>query len=168
MNWLIMYLGIYGTSWASSQTIRTDVPGLYGDLQFEQIGVEEYKCVYARRTDYLNYYRTAEVAFQNVFDNIGSAHLVTVDDRGYANNPFQRHFQYQHDLEISPESLFEIGNIQGGQSGQLLLQVSMVMDLDVLRMVVVRMLLLVNVLLLFVFFLRSIMESMRKVICVEM
>lgn len=110
--------GLYGTSWASSQTIRTDVPGLYGDLQFEQIGVEEYKCVYARRTDYLNYYRTAEVAFQNVFDNIGSAHLVTVDDRGYANNPFQRHFQYQHDLEISPESLFEIGNIQGGQSGQ--------------------------------------------------
>ena len=103
---------------AGYQTIRTDVPGLYGDLQFEQIGVEEYKCVYARRTDYLNYYRTAEVAFQNVFDNIGSAHLVTVDDRGYANNPFQRHFQYQHDLEISPESLFEIGNIQGGQSGQ--------------------------------------------------
>lgn len=103
---------------AGYQTIRTDVPGLYGDLQFEQIGVEEYKCVYARRSDYLNYYRIAETAFQNVFDNIGSAHLVTVDERGYANNPFQRHFQYQHDLEISPESLFEIGNIQGGQSGQ--------------------------------------------------
>lgn len=101
---------------AGYQTIRTDVPGLYGDLTFDYKSEIEYGARYARRTDYDKYYPIAEVAFQNVFDNIGTARLVTVDERGYANNPYQRHFQYQHDLEISPESLFEIGNIQGGSS----------------------------------------------------
>ena len=51
-------------------------------------------------------------------NNKGTAALVTVDDRSYANNPFQRHFQYTHDLALSPEYIFEVGNIQGGQSGQ--------------------------------------------------
>lgn len=100
------------------QTIRTDMPGLYGDIHFMTKGKEEQGCVYARRNDYLDYYKIAEQYFQAALANKGTATLVTVDDRGYANNPFQRHFQYAHDLEISPESIFEVGNIQGGQRGQ--------------------------------------------------
>ena len=100
------------------QTIRTDVPGLYGDVQFTTKGKEELGCVYARRNDYLDYYKIAEKYFQAALNNKGTAALVTVDDRSYANNPFQRHFQYTHDLALSPESIFEVGNIQGGQSGQ--------------------------------------------------
>jgi hypothetical protein len=52
---------------------------------------------------------------QAAIDNKGSAYLITSDDRSYANNPFQRHFQYFADLQVSPESLFELGNIQGGE-----------------------------------------------------
>ena len=100
------------------QTIRTDVPGLYGDVQFTTKGKEELGCVYARRNDYLDYYKIAEKYFQAALNNKGTAALVTVDERSYANNPFQRHFQYTHDLALSPESIFEVGNIQGGQSGQ--------------------------------------------------
>ena len=44
--------------------------------------------------------------FQAALNNKGTAALVTVDDRSYANNPFQRHFQYTHDLALSPESNF--------------------------------------------------------------
>lgn len=99
------------------QTIRTDVPGLYGDVQFTTKGKEASGCVYARRNDYLNYYKIAEEYFQASLTKKGTATLVLTDNRNYANNPFQRHFQYMHDLELSPESLFELGNIQGGQSG---------------------------------------------------
>lgn len=106
---------LYSAGW---QTVRTDVPGLYGDVQLETKGKEEYKSIYARRTDYLDYYKIAEYYLDEAVKNRGTATLVTVDDRGYANNPFQRHFQYAHDLQISPESIFEVGNIQGGQSGQ--------------------------------------------------
>lgn len=106
---------LYSGGW---QTVRTDVSGLYGDVQFETKGVEEYNSIYARRTDYLDYYNTAETYFDRAMADKGTASLVTTDERTYADNPFQRHFQYQHDLQISPESIFEIGNIQGGQSGQ--------------------------------------------------
>lgn len=100
------------------QTIRTDVAGLYGDITFDRKGNEEYNCVYARRSDYLTYYRIAEEYLQKALDNKGKANLITTDERAYADNPFQRHFQYMQDLEISPESVFEIGIMQGGQSGQ--------------------------------------------------
>lgn len=106
---------LYSGGW---QTIRTDVAGLYGDLTFDRKGTEEYKSIYARRTDWLDYYKIAETWLDASVADRGSAELLTVDDRGFANNPFQRHFQYAHDLQISPESVFEIGNIQGGQSGQ--------------------------------------------------
>lgn len=106
---------LYSGGW---QTVRTDVQGLYGDVQLETKGVDEYSSIYARRTDYLDYYRTAETYFDQAMADKGTATLVTTDERGYANNPFQRHFQYQHDLQLSPESIFEIGNMQGGQSGQ--------------------------------------------------
>jgi hypothetical protein len=97
------------------QTIRTDVPGLYGKVNFDKKGTEQFGCVYARRTDYLDYYKIAEQYLQAAIDNKGTAHLITADGRSYANNPFQRHFQYFADLQVSPESLFEVGNIQGGQ-----------------------------------------------------
>ncbi len=100
------------------QTIRTDAGSLYGDIQFTSKGKEEYNCKYARRTDYLDYYRIAEQYLQAAITHKGSAYLITSDERSYANNPFQRHFQYMQDLKVSPESLFEVGNIQGGQSGQ--------------------------------------------------
>ncbi|MBS1655790.1 MAG: RagB/SusD family nutrient uptake outer membrane protein, partial [Bacteroidetes bacterium] len=98
------------------QTIRTDVTGLYGSVQFDRKGTEMYGCVYARRTDYLNYYKIAEQYLQAAIDNEGTSHLITTDGRTYANNPFQRHFQYFMDLQVSPESLFQLGNIQGGQT----------------------------------------------------
>src|SRR6478609_7563816 len=96
------------------QTIRTDVAGLYGKVQFTKKGSEKYGCVYARRTDYLDYYKIAKQYLQAAVDNKGSARLITSDDRSYTNNPFQRHFQYFADLQVSPESIFQLGNIQGG------------------------------------------------------
>lgn len=97
------------------QTIRIDVPNLYGSVTFTKKGNEANGCVYARRTDYLSYYQTAKTYFNLAITNKGTAGLITVDSRGNGiNNPFQRHFQYFNDLTVSPESIFEIGNIQGG------------------------------------------------------
>ena len=115
VNALIGQVALYAGGY---QTIRTDVGDLYGDVQFTTKGKEVHKCIYARRTDYLEYYKIAEQYLQAAIDNKGTAYLITADERTYAENPFQRHFQYMHDLKVSPESLFEIGNIQGGQSGQ--------------------------------------------------
>lgn len=109
---LIGELALYSGGY---QTIRTDVPDLYGNVKFDKKGTEQFSCVYARRSDYLDYYKIAKQYFQAAIDNKGSAQLITSDGRSYANNPFQRHFQYFADLQVSPESLFEIGNIQGGQ-----------------------------------------------------
>jgi len=96
------------------QTIRTDVPNLYGSVTFTQKGNVANKCVYARRTDYQNYYKIADTWLQKAIDNRGTCGLITTDGRTTSNNPFQRHFQYFADLQVSPESLLEIGNIQGG------------------------------------------------------
>jgi hypothetical protein len=97
------------------QTIRTDPADLYGKITFDKKSAVQFSCVYGRRSDYLDYYKIAEQYFQAAIDNKGSAQLITSDGRSFANNPFQRHFQYFHDLQVSPESLFELGNIQGGQ-----------------------------------------------------
>jgi hypothetical protein len=110
-NALIGELALYSGGF---QTIRTDVPGLYGKLTFDKKGAEKFGAIYARRTDYLEYYKVAKQYFQAAIDNKGSSLLITTDGRSYANNPFQRHFQYFQDLQVSPESLFEVGNIQGG------------------------------------------------------
>ncbi|MEI8097254.1 MAG: RagB/SusD family nutrient uptake outer membrane protein [Sediminibacterium sp.] len=108
---LIGQLALYSGGY---QTIRTDVDGLYGKVTFTKKGSEANKCVYARRSDYLNYYQIAKTYLQKAVDNAGTSVLIAADTRTYANNPFQRHFQYFQDLTVSPESLFEIGNIQGG------------------------------------------------------
>lgn len=110
-NALIGQLALYAGGY---QTIRTDINGLYGEVSFTKKGNESNKCVYARRTDYLNYYQTAKTYFQKAIDNKGTSQLITADGRATSNNPFQRNFQYFHDFQVSPESIFELGNIQGG------------------------------------------------------
>ena len=110
-NALIGQIALYSGGY---QTIRTDVDGLYGKVTFTKKGTEANKCVYARRSDYLSYYQIAKTYLQKAVDNAGTSMLITTDSRTYAKNPFQRHFQYFLDLAVSPESLFEIGNIQGG------------------------------------------------------
>ncbi|MEO7309404.1 MAG: RagB/SusD family nutrient uptake outer membrane protein [Chitinophagaceae bacterium] len=108
---LIGELALYSGGY---QTVRTDMPTLYGNVTFTKKGSEANKCVYARRSDYLAYYQTAKTWLQKAIDNKGSSGLITVDSRTYTNNPFQFHFQYFANLTVSPESLFEVGNIQGG------------------------------------------------------
>ena len=111
---LIGLIAYYAAGW---QTIRTDVDGLYGDVQFDKQGSEANGCVYARRTDYKTYLQTAERYFTLALgDDKGTSSLVTTDPRGYCNNPFQMVFQYAHNNVISPESLFEIGNMETIQS----------------------------------------------------
>ena len=107
-NALLGEIALYAGSW---QTIRTDITGLYGDMQFSKNGTEANGCVYARCTNYLDYLKIANQYFDAAINGQkGSAQLITFDERGYANNPFQRHFQYINDRKVSPESLFEIGN----------------------------------------------------------
>ena len=111
---LIGLMAYYAAGW---QTIRTDVSGLYGNVQFEKKGNDANGCVYARRSDYKTYLQTAEQYFSKAInENKGACQLVTSDGRGYCNNPFQMVFQYAHNNVISPESLFEIGNMETIQS----------------------------------------------------
>lgn len=113
-NALIGEMAIYAGGW---QTIRTDVDGLYGDIQFEEKGTKANDCVYARRSDYKTYYQIAEQYLSAALnEQKGTLRLLTSDDRGYANNPFQLHWQYLHNKKVSPESLFEVGNVSPNQS----------------------------------------------------
>lgn len=108
-NALIGEMAVYAGGW---QTIRTDVEGLYGDIQFEEKGTKVNGCVYARRMDYKNYYQVAEQYLSAAInEQKGSLQLIISDDREYANNPFQMHWQYIHNKKVSPESLFEVGNV---------------------------------------------------------
>lgn len=100
------------------QTIRTDISGLYGNVKFITKGTQANNCVYAQRTDSLNYFKIADQYLQLAITNEGSCHLITSDNRSYANNPYQLVFQYMNNLQVSPEYLFEVGNLQGGPSGQ--------------------------------------------------
>jgi starch-binding outer membrane protein, SusD/RagB family len=110
-NALIGQIAFYS---AGYQTLRTDVDGLYGNVQFNIIGTDATnKCQYARRTDCVTYYQIAEQYLQAAYDTKGTAQLITTDTRGY-NNPFQLHFQYELNLQVSPEMIFEIGVMQGG------------------------------------------------------
>lgn len=108
-NALIGEMAIYAGGW---QTIRTDVEGLYGDIQFEEKGTKVNDCVYARRMDCKSYYQIAEQYLSAAInEQKGSLQLITSDGRDYANNPFQMHWQYIHNKKVSPESLFEVGNV---------------------------------------------------------
>ena len=109
-NALIGEIALYSGSW---QTIRTDMKGLYGNVQYDTKGTDDGLCVYARRKDYLDYVKVAE-QYLNVAVNTqnGSASLITSDSRA-VNNPFQKHWQEVNSRRISPESLFEIGCVAG-------------------------------------------------------
>lgn len=117
-NALIGKMALYAGGY---QTIRTDVPGLYGDVQFETLSTDATrKCAYARRADYKTYYTIAEQYLQMAIStNAGTTQLVTADERSYANNPFQRHFQYGMDLQQSPETIFEIGCVQNQANSRM-------------------------------------------------
>ncbi|NLB01810.1 MAG: RagB/SusD family nutrient uptake outer membrane protein [Bacteroidales bacterium] len=78
------------------------------------ISGEKWNAIYARHPDYLDYYRIAEEYLEDCVTE-GKAVLITADERGYGN-PFQRNFQYMMDLQVSPESLFEIAETQGQQT----------------------------------------------------
>ena len=104
-NALIGEIALHAGGW---QTIRTDVPGLYGDVQFDYKGTDDGTCVYARRKDYMDYIRIAE-QYLNLAVNThnGTARLITSDDRSF-NNPFQMHWQHINSRRSSPESLYEV------------------------------------------------------------
>lgn len=90
---------------------RTDFN--YGSVTFDQMGIVQWNAKYVRRTDYLKYYQIAKTYLEACEANPGTATLITTDARGAGfNNPFQRNFQYNMDLVVSPESLFEIGFAQ--------------------------------------------------------
>ncbi len=109
-NALIGQIALHAGSW---QTIRSDIKGLYGTVQFVNKGTDDATCVYARRADYLDYIKVAE-QYLNVAVNTqsGTAKLITTDTRA-VNNPFQKHWQEINSRRISPESLFEIGCVPG-------------------------------------------------------
>ena len=90
-------------------TCRTDFD--YG-VTFDQIGAVKWNAKYVRRQDYKDYYNIAKTYLEACINNPGTAQLITTDERGF-DNPFQRHFQYMMDLQISPESLYEIAHTQG-------------------------------------------------------
>jgi hypothetical protein len=82
----------------------------YAPSTFTQLGSEMWNAKYVRLTDYQRFYQIAKTYLKAVVDNPGSAQLITTDSRGANfNNPFQRNFQYNMDLQVSPESLYEIG-----------------------------------------------------------
>lgn len=110
VNALIGEIALHTGGW---QTIRTDVQGLYGNVQFEEKGTNDGTCVYARRKDYQDYIKVAE-QYLNAAVNThkGTATLITTDTRA-ANNPFQKYFQDINSRRKSPETLFEIGTVAG-------------------------------------------------------
>jgi len=118
-NALIGQAALYSGSW---QTIRTDVEGLYGSLQFTTKGTDDGMCVYARRNDYMDYIRIAEQYLDLAVNaNKGTVRLITTDSRP-TNNPFQVHWQIINSRGLglqsvngtSPESFYEVGCIVAG------------------------------------------------------
>jgi hypothetical protein len=102
------------------QTLRSDVSGLYGDVSFETKYTNsdsKTQAFFARRNDWQTYYKEAQTYFRSVISGArkGTLTLVTSDDRGL-DNPFQRGFQYIMDMQVSPESVFEVGNVAPQQS----------------------------------------------------
>jgi hypothetical protein len=85
----------------------------YSPVTFTQLGIEKWNAKYVRRTDYKKYYELARTHLKACMDNAGTCVLITSDSRGAGyNNPFQMNFQYNLNLVVSPESLYEIGETQ--------------------------------------------------------
>lgn len=79
------------------------------------INAERWNAIYARHPQYRQYLETAKTYLEACIATPGSARLITSDERTHTNNPFQRHFQYSLDLQISPETIFEVAETQGIQ-----------------------------------------------------
>ncbi len=111
VNALIGEIALHAGGW---QTIRTDMKGLYGDVQFDTKGSDDNMCVYARRKDYLEYIKVAEQYLDIAVNKLGAIPaLYTTDTRSTTNNPFQLHWQKINSRLVSNESFFEIGCVTG-------------------------------------------------------
>lgn len=109
-NALIGEIALHAGSW---QTIRTDMPGLYGNVQFEYKGEDDGTCVYARRKDYMDYLKIAEQYLHLAINtHNGTVRLITTDSRA-TNNPYQVHWQEINSRRSSPESFYEIACAPG-------------------------------------------------------
>ena len=114
-NQLIAEANLFAGGW---QTIRTDVSGLYGDVKFDSKGLSSNTDAdYVRRSDWQTYYTEAQTYLRKVLgERKGTSQLITTDSRKGINNPFQMGFQHIMDMEVSPESLWEVGNVAPNQS----------------------------------------------------
>ena len=95
------------------QTIRLDAGAPYAKSDFEILEENStYQCATARINKWKSYYQEAQTYFRNILTGSakGTARLITSDERDYADNPFQRGFQYIMDMQVSPESFYEVGN----------------------------------------------------------
>ncbi|MCR4824021.1 MAG: RagB/SusD family nutrient uptake outer membrane protein [Bacteroidales bacterium] len=101
------------------QTIRTDVSGLYDGVSFEgaMYSNSNAQADFTRRSDWQTYYKEAQTYFRKVDsgDAKGTLSFITTDDRGLGN-PYQRSLQYVMDMQVSPESIWEVGNMAPLQS----------------------------------------------------
>ena len=113
-----MLIGEAALNAAGYQTLRTDIEGLYGDVQLnKKIEDGNVKAMYAQRTDAQHYYQEAQTYLRKVLnERKGSLKFLTTDDREGVGNPFQRNLQYMHDMKVSPSSIWEAGNRAPNQS----------------------------------------------------
>ncbi len=112
-----LYAGGYATR-------RTDLGSdFYKDLDgnvltFDNFGPENNGAIYNRRSDYKKFYEIAKTYLAECVANPGSIKLIVNDERSGSNgqtfgNPYQRKYQYMNDLQIAPESVYEITYEQG-------------------------------------------------------
>lgn len=105
---------------AGYQTRRSDLKYINGkgeEVQFEKLGqpnANADNAFYARRSDYMEYYKLAQTYFGEALKHMGSAKFVTVDPRSAANgaqfgNPYQYFFQQMmdDDANYADESIYE-------------------------------------------------------------
>lgn len=123
---MAMHAGGYATR-------RTDLAGglsWYKDgegnsLTFvDQVGVENQKAVYSRRSDWKVKYELAKAYLQKCADDPGTVRFYEVDPRGAEvsgkkyGNPYQYFFQQMHKQEYADESIYEYYMMQGTTSNE--------------------------------------------------
>jgi hypothetical protein len=120
---MAMHAGGYATR-------RTDMAGGLkwykgGDgteLQFEQIGSENNKAVYTRRSDWKAKYELAKTYLQACATDPGTVKFYDVDPRSDGakkyGNPFQYFFQQMHADVYADESIYEYNRTQGVASDE--------------------------------------------------
>lgn len=121
---LCLYAGGYSTR-------RTDLGSdFYKDLDGNTLSFENAdgisednttSSIYARRTDWKDFYEIAETYLTSCVNDPGSVQLYTSDPRSNSgtrvyDNPYQYSFQLMNDLTISGEDVYEIAESQGVQT----------------------------------------------------